>query len=58
MAPRLKILMSSGSNKETQIIFSFLSKVPENESPPGSPDRAHMEIYPLTGHLAYFSKTS
>jgi len=37
MAPRLKILMSSGSKKGTQICFSFLSKVPTNEHPPGSP---------------------
>jgi hypothetical protein len=37
MAPRLKILMASGSKKGTQIYFSFLSKVLENEPPPGSP---------------------
>ena len=37
MAPRLKILMASGSKKGTQIYFSFLSKVPANEPPPGSP---------------------
>jgi hypothetical protein len=36
MAPRLKILMTSGSEKGTQIFFSFLSKVPANEPPPGS----------------------
>jgi len=36
MAPRLKILMASGSKKRTQIYFSFLSKVPTNEPPPGS----------------------
>ena len=36
MAPRLKILMASGSKKRTQIYFSFLSKVPANELPPGS----------------------
>ena len=34
---RLKILMTSGSKKETQIYFSFLPKVPSNEPPPGSP---------------------
>jgi len=36
-APRLKILMVSGSKKGTQIYSSFLSKVPANEPPPGSP---------------------
>jgi hypothetical protein len=34
---RLKILMTSGSKKGTQIYFSFLSKVPANEPPPSSP---------------------
>jgi hypothetical protein len=34
---RLKILMTSRSKKGTQIYFSFLSKVPANESLPGSP---------------------
>jgi len=37
MAPGLKILMASGSKKGTQIYFSFLSKVPANEPPPGFP---------------------
>jgi len=37
MAPRLKILMASGSEKGTQIYFSFLSKVLANEPPPFSP---------------------
>jgi len=37
MAPRIKILMASGSKKGTHIYFSFLSKVPANEPPPGSP---------------------
>jgi len=37
MAPRLKILMASGSKKGTQIWFSFLSNVPAKETPPGSP---------------------
>jgi hypothetical protein len=36
MAPRLKILMSFASMKETQIYYPFLSKVPASESPPGS----------------------
>ena len=37
MAPRLKILMSSGSKKGIQIYYPFLSKVSASESPPGSP---------------------
>jgi len=37
IAPRLKILMFSGSKKGTQIYYPFLSKVPASESPPGSP---------------------
>jgi hypothetical protein len=37
MAPRLKTLMASGSKKEPGYTFSFLSKVPANEPPPGSP---------------------
>jgi hypothetical protein len=37
MAPRLKILLSSGSKKGTRYIFSFLSKIPTNEPPPRSP---------------------
>jgi len=37
MAPRLKILMSSGSKKGTQICYPFLSKSPVSKSHPGSP---------------------
>jgi len=37
MAPRLKILMSSGSKKGTQIYCPFLSRVAASESPPDSP---------------------
>jgi len=37
MASRLKILMASGSQKGTQIYFSFLSKVLANEPLLGSP---------------------
>ena len=36
MAPRLKILMSSGSKRGTQTYYPFLSKVPASESHPGS----------------------
>jgi hypothetical protein len=35
--PRLKILMDPGSKKGTQIYFSFLSEVPANKPPSGSP---------------------
>jgi len=37
VAPRLKILMASGSKIGTQIYLSFLSNVPANETFPGSP---------------------
>jgi hypothetical protein len=37
MAPRLKILMSSGSTKGTQIYFSFPSRIAANEPLAGSP---------------------
>jgi hypothetical protein len=37
MAPRLKIFMASMSKKGTKIYYSFLSKVPANKPPPGSP---------------------
>jgi hypothetical protein len=36
MAPKLKILMSSGSKKGTQLYYPFLSKVLASESLPGS----------------------
>jgi hypothetical protein len=55
MAPRLKILMSSSSNKWTHIYSPFLSKVPASEPPPGSPTGPlWRERYPLTG-LFYIS---
>jgi hypothetical protein len=37
VALRLKLLMASGFKKGTQMYFSFLSKVPANEPPPGFP---------------------
>jgi len=52
MAPRLKILMATGSKKGTQIYFSFLSKVPANKPPPGSPTVPTGEGGPFTGHFA------
>jgi len=58
MAARLKILMASASKKGNQIYFSFLSKVPANEPPPGSPKGPYGEGGPFTGNLSYLSKTS
>jgi len=43
MAPRLKILMSSGPKKETQIFYPFLSKCPGKRIPSRFPNRAPME---------------
>ena len=37
IVPRLKLLMSSGSKKGTQIYYLYLSKVLASESPPGPP---------------------
>jgi hypothetical protein len=51
MAPRFKILMSSGSKKGT----IFTQKFPASESPPGS---AYGERYPLTGHSYVFLNIS
>jgi hypothetical protein len=43
MAPRLKILMSSGSKKGTQIYYPFLSKSPDKRIPSRFPNRAPMD---------------
>jgi len=43
MAPRLKILMSSGSKEGTQIYHSFLSKSPGKRIPSRSPHGVPME---------------
>jgi hypothetical protein len=43
MAPRLKILMASGSKKGTQIYFSFFLKSPGKRTPSRFPNRAPME---------------
>jgi len=37
MTPKIKILMASRSKKGTQMYFSFLSNIPANKPPPGSP---------------------
>jgi hypothetical protein len=52
MAPRLKILMASGSKKIIQICFSFLSKVPVNEPPQASPTGPLWRRRPV--HMAFF----
>ena len=71
MAPRLKILMSSGSKKGTEIYFSFLSKSPAKRSSSKFPNRAptdrdtrlqdflHIETLikiPLNNNFFLFSK--
>jgi len=43
MAPRLNILMASGSKKGTQLYFSFLSKSPGKRTPYRFPNRAPMK---------------
>jgi hypothetical protein len=43
MAPRLKILMSSGSKKRTQTYYSFLSKIPGKKIPSRFPNGAPMD---------------
>jgi hypothetical protein len=58
MVPRLKIPMASGFKKGTHIYFSFLSKVPANEPPPGSPKVSYGDRGPFTRYFAYLSKTS
>jgi hypothetical protein len=57
MAPRLKILMSSGSKEETQTYSFFLSKIQANKQPPPPPRfpiTAPMEIdIHLQGNCIY-----
>jgi hypothetical protein len=50
--------MASVSKRKKQIYFSFLSKVPANEPPPGSPTGLYGEGGPFTGHSAYLSRIS
>jgi hypothetical protein len=50
--------MTSGSKNGTQIYYLFLSKVPANKPPPGSPKSPYRQGGPFTGHFAYLSKTS
>jgi hypothetical protein len=52
MAPRLKILISSGVKKGTQIHSPFLSKRPGKRIPSRFPQRGpYRERYPLTEHF-------
>jgi hypothetical protein len=60
MAPRLKILMASGSKKGTQIYFSFLfSQKSQQTTALQVLQQGHYgEGGPFTEHFAYLSKTS
>jgi hypothetical protein len=58
MAPKLKILMSSASKKEPRYTFSFLSKIPANETPPGCPTRPLWKENPVYRAPEYLSNTS
>jgi hypothetical protein len=58
MAPRFKILMSSGSKKGTQIYYPFLSGSPGKRIPSRFPNGAPMERDPLYRAFAYLSKPS
>jgi len=55
MASKLKILIVSRSKKGTQIYFSFLSKVPANETLQIPQQGPYGERGPFTGHFAYLS---
>jgi hypothetical protein len=59
MAPKLKILMSTGSKKEPRYTYSFLSKSTGKQAPSRFPNRAPME---RDTHLqvifAYLSKST
>jgi hypothetical protein len=49
--PTLKILMAPGSKNGTEMYFSFPSKVPANEPPPGNPTGPLWRGMPFTGLL-------
>jgi len=51
VAPRLKILMTSGSKKGTQIYYVILSKVPANKPLQVAQRGPYGERYSPTGHL-------
>jgi len=59
MAPRLKILMASGSKKGTQTYISFSLKSPRKQTPSRFPKQGpYGERYLFTDHFVYLSKTS
>jgi hypothetical protein len=53
---RLKILMTFGSKRRTQIFFSFRSKVPANEPPPGEGLRDTSKAFAQYLEHVYFLK--
>jgi hypothetical protein len=58
MAPRLKILMSSGCKNGTQYTIDFSQIVPASESPPGSPTGPQWREIPTYGaflHLSWYT---
>ena len=57
MAPRLKILMASGSEKGTQIYFSFSQKSRQTKLLQVPQQVPNGKGGPLTGQFAYLSKT-
>jgi hypothetical protein len=57
MAPILKILVSSGSKKGTQIYFFFLFYILANEPPPGSSSGPLWREIPVYRAFAYLLKT-
>jgi len=59
MAPRLKILIASGSKKGTQVYFFFSLKSPGKMNALQVPQQGpYGERYSSTGHFAYLLKTS
>jgi len=55
MAPRLKVLMSSGSNKRTQLNYPFLSKSPGKQISSRFPNGAPMERDTHLGEFLHLS---
>jgi hypothetical protein len=51
MAPRLTILIFSGSKKGTQACFPFRAKSPGKGIPSRSANGTPIEMYPLAGHF-------
>jgi hypothetical protein len=53
-----KGLMSFGSKTGARYTFSFLSKIPANKTPPGSPTGPLWKEIPVYRAIASLSKTS